>query len=310
MKSILIFCALLAAGSGLGCNRESEPGPPQIALVTKTLNNPFFIEMQRGAREAADRLGVELIVQAPERELDVEKQVQIVEDLIQRRVGALCLTPSGSREVIPAIAKANQAGIPVLIIDSRVDEAALGEHQTQTYIGSDNYDGGRLAGLHVVQWMKGGARVAILEGIAGHEAGDDRLRGFRDAIADADNVEVVSSQPANFERDQGFNVFQNVLEAHPEINTLFACNDLMALGALEAIDAAGRRGQIRVIGFDAVPEARKAIAEGRMMASVAQNPAEMGRLAVENALKILQGQTIEQTIPVPIELITASNVGQ
>ncbi len=301
---ILTTLCLLA-----GCNRApDESGEPRVALVLKTLNNPFFIDMQRGAEEAAEKLGVRLVVQAAERELDVEKQLQIIENLIQTRVDALCVTPSGSKEIVPAIAKANQAGIPVIIVDTKVDPEALGSRRIATFIGSDNYEGGRVAGNYILENLEGTAKVAILEGIPGHETGDNRLRGFRDAVADAPGVEIVASQPANWERDQGFNVFQNILQAHPGIDTLFACSDLMALGALEAIEAAGKTGSIRIIGFDALPEARQAIREGKMLASVAQFPAEMGRRAIESAVKAIRGEELPDAEPVQIQLITRQSV--
>ena len=143
----------------------------------------------------------------------------------------------------------------------------------------------------------------MLEGIPGHETGDSRLRGFRDGIKETPGIRIVASQPANWERDQGFNVFQNMLQAHPEIDTLFACNDMMALGATEAIRAAGKAGSIRIVGFDAVEDARKAIREGTMVGSVAQFPDEMGRIAVENAVEAIVPET-----KVRIELITRENV--
>lgn len=306
---LLLPVALALAGSTCSPAEERPGASPRVALVLKTLNNPFFIDMQTGAAEAAKRLNVNLIVQAAERELDVEKQMQIIENLIQTRVDALCITPSGSREVIPAIKKANQAGIPVLILDTRVDEQALGDGRIETFIGSDNYQGGRVAGEFILDRLNGQAKVGILEGIPGHETGDARLRGFRDALKDAPGVQIVASQPANWERDQGFNVFQNMMQAHPEIDTLFACSDLMALGAMEAIAAAGRTGQIRVIGFDALAEARQAVSEGTMLASVAQFSSEMGRLAVENAVKVIAGEDIPDTIPVRIELVTKDSQG-
>lgn len=307
-----LLVLLLSAAALTGCNRggTADSGKPRVALVLKTLNNPFFIEMQRGAQEAADRLGVDLLVQAAERELDVEKQMQIVENLIQTQVDALCVTPSGSKEIIPAILKANRAGIPVIILDTKVDPSAEQEGaRYDTFIGSDNYRGGQIAGEFILERLDGKAKVAILEGIPGHETGDNRLRGFRDAVADAPGVQIVASQPANWERDQGFNVFQNILQAHPEVDTLFACSDLMALGALEAIAAAGRTGEIRIIGFDALPEARQAIAEGKMLASIAQFPGEIGRLAIENAVLRIEGKEIPREIPVKIELITREEAG-
>jgi ribose transport system substrate-binding protein len=315
MKKGLVLVLLAALCLG-GCQRGAEQagggGRQRIALVMKTANNPFFIEMQKGAEEAARRLNVELVVQAAEREVDVEKQMQIVENLIQTRVAALCVTPSGSREIVPAIDKANRAGIPVVIVDTRVDAKALSESggKVATFIGSDNYEGGKIAGEFLAKKLNGKGRVAVLEGIPGHETGDSRLRGFRDALKASPGVEVVASQTANWERDQGFNVFQNILQSHPDVQAVFACSDLMALGAVEAIAAAKKTGQIAVVGFDATSEARDAILKGSMDASVAQSPAQMGALAVENAVKLLKGEQVNPEFVVPIKLITKENASQ
>jgi ribose transport system substrate-binding protein len=307
------FCAALVFA---GCNRGEKPaagasatapksGAPTIAFVMKTLNNPFFIEMQKGAEEAARKVGATLIVQAADREIDVERQMQIVENLIERKVSALCVTPSGSREIVPVIVKANKAGIPVLIVDTRADEKALAAAggKVATFIGSDNYDGGKIAGEFIAETLGGKGNVAVLEGIPGHETGDARLRGFREAVAKHSGIKIVASQPANWERDQGFNVFQNILQANPSITGLFACSDLMALGALEAIAAAGKTGKIVVVGFDALPEAREDIKRGTMAGTVAQFPQRMGATAIEYADKLLKGEKIPEFTPVPIELI-------
>jgi ribose transport system substrate-binding protein len=298
----------LAALLAVACNREAPPtgqAKPRVALVVKTLNSPFFIDMQDGARQAAEQLGLDLVVQAPEREVDVDKQMQIVENLVQTGVRALAIAPSGSKEIVPALLKANAAGIPVIVVDTRVDAAAAAEAglKLATFIGSDNYEGGRIAGRFLVQATGGRARVALLEGIPGHETGDSRLRGFKDAVRDAPGVHIVASQTANWERDQGYSVFQNMLQAHPDLDAVFACNDMMALGAIEAIAAAGKSGTLRVVGFDAVDDARKAIEAGAMLASVAQSPSEMGRLAVESAARILKGETPPADQRVGIELV-------
>jgi ribose transport system substrate-binding protein len=308
------FVLVLAAAFSLSCNRETpgtaRSGKPTVALVLKTLNHPFFVDMRRGAQEAADRLGVTLQVQAAEREIDVEKQMQIVENLIQTGIQALCITPSGSREIVSALVKARDAKVPIVVVDTRIDEKAAADAgvQTETFVGSDNYEGGKLAGDYLLKASGGKARVAILEGIPGHETGDSRLRGFRDAVKGTAGVSIVASQPANWERDQGFNVFQNMLQAHPDIDSVFACSDLMALGALEAIAAAGKTGKIRVIGFDALDDAKKAIAEGKMAASVAQFPSEMGRVAVESAVRVIRGETVPAQVKVRLELVTRDNV--
>jgi ribose transport system substrate-binding protein len=308
----MVLVVLGVAGL-LGCQRGEAPreaGRPRVALVLKTLNSPFFIDMQRGAQAAAANMKVDLVVQAAEREVDVEKQMQIIENLIQTGVKALCVTPSGSKEIVPALVKANHAGIPVVVVDTRVDPKAAAEAglKTDVFVGSDNYEGGRIAGAHLVAITGGRARVAVLEGIPGHETGDSRLKGFKDAVKDAPGVRILASQTANWERDQGFTVFQNLLQAHPDLDAVFACNDMMALGAVEAIAAAGRTGKVTVIGFDAVEDARKAIAAGAMAASVAQFPSEMGRLAVESAAKLLRGEKPSADQRVRIELVTKDNL--
>ena len=309
MKVIHVTLAVAVALNGaIGCNRGAPDAnaKPRVALVLKTLNNPFFIEMQRGAEEAAKRLDVDLVVQAAERETDVEKQMQIIENLIQARVGALAITPSGSREVVPAIGKANEARIPVVIVDTRLDAKAASDAAVRTvsFVGSDNYRGGQLIGEFLVKASGGTSKVAILEGIPGHDTGDQRVKGFRDAVTATPGVQVVASQTANWERDQGFTVFQNMLQANPAIDTVFACNDMMALGAIEAIAAAGKTGRIRVLGFDAVDDARKAIAAGTMAATVAQFPDEMGRVAVETAVKAIKGEPVAAETSVRIGLVT------
>ena len=314
MKKALILMLLgMLSIIFMSCQRGNEKsgGAPRIAFVMKTANNPFFIDMQKGAEEEARKLGVNLVVQAAEREVDVEKQMQIIENLIQAKVAALCVTPSGSREIVSAIDKANRAGIPVVIVDTRVDAKALGESKAKiaSFIGSDNYEGGKLAGEFIAQRLAGKGKVVVLEGIPGHETGDSRLRGFRDALKATPGIEIVASQTANWERDQGFNVFQNILQSHPEVQAVFACSDLMALGAVEAIAAAKKTGQITVVGFDASDEARKAVLSGTMDATVAQSPATMGAMAVENAYRLIKGEQVKEEFVVPIKLITKENAG-
>jgi ribose transport system substrate-binding protein len=305
----LTLTLAFALSASLSCNRTGDAtstDKPTVAFVLKTLNHPFFVDMRRGAQEAADRLGVQLQVQAAEREVDVEKQMQIVENLIQTGIKVLCITPSGSREIVSALVKAKDAGVPIVIVDTRVDAKAAADAgvHPQTFIGSDNYEGGKLAGDYAVKVTGGRARVGILEGIPGHETGDSRLRGFRDAVAAHPGISIVASQPANWERDQGFNVFQNMLQAHPDIDTVFAASDLMALGAIEAIAAASKTGKIRVIGFDALDDAKKAIEAGTMEASVAQFPYEMGKAAVESAVKVMNGEKLPADIMVRLEMVT------
>ncbi|MFH0989419.1 MAG: substrate-binding domain-containing protein [bacterium] len=305
-QTLVIFLAITSLVLFETCRKSENIDKPAIALVLKTLNNPFFIDMQKGADSAAKELGIDLIVQAAEREVDVEKQMQIIENLIQRKVSAICITPSGSKEIVPAIIKANEAKIPVLIIDTRVDKRSLTESggHVVTFIGSDNKDGGRIAGEYIADRLGGKGNVAILEGIPGHETGDARLSGFHEALEKYKGIKIVASQTANWERDQGFNVFQNILQAHPEVQAVFACNDMMALGAVEAISAAQKKNKIVVVGFDAISDSRVAILMDEMHGSIAQHPEEMGKLAIEYAYKAIKGENVPAEMPVKIELIT------
>jgi ribose/xylose/arabinose/galactoside ABC-type transport system permease subunit/ABC-type sugar transport system substrate-binding protein len=282
-----------------------------VAFVPKQIGTPFWVTMRRGAEAEARRLGVHLITLAADRETDVERQHQIIENLIEQGVDALVLAPAGAKEVVPAVKKANQAGVPVLIVDSdthRPTAEAAGA-TTATYIGSDNFQGGRLAGEAVARWLAGRGEAAVLEGIPGHESTDQRRKGFAAALAGHPGIRIVASQTASGERARGFTVTQNILQAHPGLRAIFGTNDEMALGALEAVAAAGRSQRVRVLGFDASPDALTNIRNGRMDGSVAQFPAEMGRLGVLHAVELIQrGIRPAPVLNTRVALIDRSNV--
>lgn len=288
---------------------EARDDRPAVGMVLKTLSNPFWVEMEKAANQAARAAGVRLIVQAAERETDVEKQMQIIENLIEKGVQALIIAPAGSREVVSAIRKANDAGIPVLIVDSRADQETLDQMEATvaTFIGSDNREGGRLAGDFLASRLDGKGRVVLLEGIAGHESTDARKEGFLSALSSHPEVALAASQTANAEQEKAYNVTQNILQADPDVQGLFACNDVMALGALKAALDMGRDDLV-VVGFDASDDARNAVRAGTMAGSVAQYPGEMGRLGVESALKLLGGESLPPYIPTKVEVIDASKL--
>lgn len=278
----------------------------KVALVMKTLSNPFFVDMEAGAKQAAEELGVKLIVQAAERETDTARQMEIVENLIIQKVDALCLVPSGSQELAPAIKKANDANIPVLIVDTKMDPEAMKNvgATALTFIGSDNYLGGSIAADSLAKALGEKGKVAVLEGISGHETAYARDAGFKETLAKKyPGMEIVASQPANWERAQGMDVFTNMLEAHPDIQGLFTANDMMALGAIQAIKSA-KRDDIVVVGFDAVDDAKAAIQAGEMLGSIAQYPSAMGYAAVQKAVEAIEGKPIDEHIGTKVELIT------
>jgi ribose transport system substrate-binding protein len=282
-----------------------------VAFVPKALNSPFWADMQQAAEREAATQGIELVSLAADRETDVERQYQIIENLIQQKVDAILLSPAGSKELVPAIRKANDADIPVLLLDTRIDRAAAESvgARVLTYIGSDNFEGGAVAGRYLAARLGGRGNVAIIEGISGHETADQRRLGFLKSIEARPGIRVVASQTANWERARAYTVAENLLQAHPELDAIFAANDEMALGALEAVAAAKRSERVSVIGFDAIPDAVANIRAGRLLGSVAQFPGEMGRLGVLHAVALLrQGEAPPGEILTRVEMIDRENI--
>jgi len=267
-----------------------------LGVVISTLNNPFFVTLKDGAEEKAKELGVELVIY--DAQDDSAKMTSSMEDLIQKKVGAILVNPTDADAVVPSILKANAAGIPVFTIDRG---ATSGE--VVTHIASDNVAGGKMAGEFLAEKIGGKGKVVELVGIPGTSAARDRGKGFHEAMEGYPDIEIVASQAADFNRDRGLAVFENILQAQPEIDGVFAHNDEMVLGAIAAAEAAGRKG-IVFVGFDAVGDAVKAVKDGRLAATVAQQPKEMGLLGVEYAVKYLEGEAIPDSVPVPLMLVT------
>ncbi|MGE5508171.1 MAG: ribose ABC transporter substrate-binding protein RbsB [Chitinophagales bacterium] len=294
MKRSVLFIALVALLVGLAV--PAMAAKVTMGLALSTLNNPFFVELKEGAEAAAKKAGVELVV--VDAQNDANRQLASIENLIQKRVSVILINPTDSNAIVPAIKAANKAGIPVITVDRG---AAGGE--VVTHIASDNVAGGRMAGEYVAKLLGGKGKVVELQGIPGTSAARDRGLGFGEAMKKYPGIEVVARQEAGFDRAKGLTVMENILQAQPKIDAVFAHNDEMALGALKAIAAAGRSG-IKIVGFDAVDDAVKAVKEGALAATVAQKPAEMGRLAVEYAQKFLSGQKVDKYIPVDLALVT------
>jgi ribose transport system substrate-binding protein len=269
-----------------------------LGLSLSTLNNPFFVTLKEGAEEAAAAAGVELIV--VDAQDDSAKEATNIEDLIQKEVDALLINPTDADAIVPSVQKANEAGIPVFTVDR---SAAGGE--IVSHIASDNVAGGRMAGKFLCDLLGGSGKAVELEGIAGTSAARDRGQGFNEVMSsECADVEIVARQTANFNRAEGLSVFENILQAQPEIDGVFAHNDEMILGAIEAAEAAGRAAEISFVGFDAVDDAVAAVEAGQLAATVAQQPAEMGRLGVEFAVKYLNGVSIDTYVPVDLRLVT------
>ncbi|QWK10228.1 MAG: ribose ABC transporter substrate-binding protein RbsB [Thermoflexus hugenholtzii] len=290
-----------AAPSATATPAAAQPKEIVLGLSLSTLNNPFFVTLKEGAERAAAQYGVKLIV--VDAQDDPAKEAANIEDLIQKKVSALLINPTDTKAVVPSIQKANQAGIPVFTVDRAAEGGEIVSH-----IASDNVAGGQMAAEFLCKALNGKGKVVELEGIPGTSAARDRGKGFNDYLKEkCPGLEVVARQPADFNRAKGLQVFENILQAQPQIDGVFAHNDEMVLGAIQAAEAAGRTGII-FVGFDAIDDAVKAVKEGKLAATVAQQPAEMGRLAVEMAVKYLRGEKVEKFIPVPLSLVTKDTV--
>lgn len=289
-------------------NSSAETKKTRIAFVVPTLENPFFVDMTNSAKaKAATMENVEVIIQAPQKVEDALGQNQMIENLITQRVDAICLVPTNSESVIPIIKKANAANIPIINIDNKVnmEMADTVGAVISSYIGSDNFDGGKLAGQYIIERLGGSGEVAILEGVSGNDAAIKRKAGFLEALKSAPGIKVVSSQVANWNREQAFTIFQNILKSNPGVNAVFACNDEMALGAYSALEQAKiSKSKMVIVGFDAVKEATEAVNSGRIDATIAQQPALMGEQGLQLALDVLGKKSIEKSYATDLKIIT------
>ncbi|TFB12941.1 ribose ABC transporter substrate-binding protein RbsB [Filobacillus milosensis] len=308
LKFVLI--AFLTIGLLAACSTESptsggddeeaskeDDGKVHIGLAVSTQANPFFVTLKEGAEAKAEEMGVELTtVDAKD---DAATQLSSIEDLIQQDVDVLVVNPTDSEAVVTAIEAANDADIPVITVDRSADGGEVVSH-----IASDNVAGGEMAADYIKEQLGGEGKVVELEGIPGSSAARERGKGFHNVVDEESGIEVVAKQPADFERAKGLTVMENIIQSTPEFDAVFAHNDEMALGAVQALEAAGM-SDVVVVGFDATDDARAAVKEGTMDATIAQQPTVIGEKGIETAVKVANGKSVEDFIPVELELVTA-----
>ena len=287
--TMLISAALLSSTVSVAAQAQDT-----MAIVLSTLNNPFFVSMKEGAEAKAKELGYDLIVLDSQN--DPSKELSNVEDLTVRGVKAILINPTDSDAVSNAIRLANRSNIPVLTLDRGASHGKVVAH-----IASDNVAGGEMAGRFIMEKVGQKAKVIQLEGIAGTSAARERGQGFMQAVKGS-QMDLLASQPADFDRTKGLNVMENLMAAHPDVQAVFAQNDEMALGALRAVQASGKN--VLIVGFDGTKDGIAAVKRGKLGATIAQQPDLIGALGVETADKMLKGQTVEKSIPVPLKIVT------
>jgi ribose transport system substrate-binding protein len=264
----------------------------KIGLSVSTLDNPFFVSLKDGVIKQAKKKGMKVIT--VDAQNDTAKQINDIEDLIQQGVDVLLVNPTDSAAVSSAVQSANHIGIPVITLDRSADKGKVA-----SLVASDNITGGKMAANFIISRVGKQAKVVELQGTPGASASRERGQGFH-AIADK-QLDVVAKQTANFDRTQGLNVMENLLQGQKDIKAVFAQNDEMALGAIEAIKSTGKN--IVVVGFDGNDDALKAVKEGRLTATVAQQPLLIGKDAVDAASDVIKGKKVKSRIAVPLKLV-------
>ncbi|MBW3085022.1 Ribose import binding protein RbsB [Austwickia sp. TVS 96-490-7B] len=304
--------ALLAgtlAVSTTACNRESSSsggkgssGGTSITLALSTLNNPFFVDLRDGAQDAAKAAGSTINV--VDAQNDAATQANQLADAATKKPSAVIINPVDSDAAGAAVKPVSNAKIPVIGVDRGVNGVDIA-----TLVSSDNVAGGKQAAEALAKAIGEKGEILILQGVAGTSASRDRGQGFEEGLKAFPQIKVAAKQPANFERAQGLNVTTNLLQSHPNVTAVFAENDEMALGAVQALGAKAGK-EVKVFGFDGTADGLKAVKAGTMVGTIAQQPKVLGQKAVELALQIADGKQVDKKIPVEVKTVEVGNVGE
>ncbi|GGR79220.1 ABC transporter permease/substrate-binding protein [Streptomyces eurythermus] len=285
--------SLLHGGSSSSAN-------PRLGLSLSTLNNPFFVQIRSGAQAEARKLGVDLTV--TDAQNDASQQANQLQNFTSTNLDGIIVNPVDSDAAGNSVKAAGKADIPVVAVDRGVNHASVA-----TLVASDNVAGGELAAKTVAEKLGGHGKIVILQGQAGTSAARERAAGFAKGLRAYPGIRVLAQQPADFDRTKGLDVMSNLLQAHPDVQGVIAANDEMALGAIKALGSKAGKS-VQVVGFDGTPDGLTAVKGGTLYASVAQQPSQLGRIAVDNALKAVRGEQVAPTVKVPVKVVTKDNV--
>ncbi len=281
-----------------------------VALIMKTLTNEFFQTMEKGGRKAAKELGVKLTVLSGSRETAIQEQADLVASAVGQKVAAILIAPADSKALVRPLLAANKANIPIINLDNPLDAEEVKAQGLEyvAYIGTDNVKGAYMSTKELIRAMGGEGNIAMLEGIRAADNAQKRRQGYEKAIAETGGKVVqVANETANWETEQAANVFAAMLQTHPEIEGLFCANDNMALGAIKAIEAAGKTGKVLVAAFDNLKAVQEEILKGTIHCTIDQHADWMAAEGVKMAYKLMQGEEIpesDRTKLVDLELIT------
>ncbi|MFD7946893.1 substrate-binding domain-containing protein [Streptomyces sp. NPDC059744] len=298
--AIAAVCVAAVVAAVSFFNSGNSGTTTKVGMSLSTLNNPFFVQMKAGAQAEAKEAGIDLTV--TDAQNDASQQANQLQNFTGAGMQSIIVNPVDSDAVGPAVRAANKAHIPVVAADRGVNKA-----DTATLVASDNVAGGRLAAKALADKLGGKGDIVVLQGTAGTSASRERGKGFTEGLKAYPGIKVVASQPADFDRTKGLDVMTNLLQSHPRITGVFAENDEMALGAVKALGSKAGKS-VDVGGFDGTPHGLKAVAAGTLYASVAQQPKELGKIAVQNAVEAARGKHVDSTVKVPVKVVTEKNV--
>ncbi len=275
-----------------------------IGAIEKTLINEHWQEMAKGYQDEAKKLGVIVDIGAAKTEASLTEQLDLAETMLSKRYAALCVSPLAETNLVAALQEASDKKIPIVNVDDARVTAV-----PNVFVGANHKQMGVLAGEYFAQAFKGKGpvEVALIEGMSGSSASIQRVEGFKEAVSASPDLKLVASQPGDWDRMKSLNATENILQAHPNIKAIYACNDTMGLGVEEAIINAGKKGQIMVIGTDGVPDAQKSIKNGEMTGTIAAFPYAMGQIALDVAVRLLEGQEVPEIVVSPMVLVTKAN---
>jgi len=286
--------------------KAEEPAAEKlkIGIFVKDNTNPFWRYVVKGAMQAGEDLGVEVIEYTPAEASNVEQQVSLVQDAIQAKLDGIAIVAVDSNALLDSCKQAKEAGIVVIPFNSRMDDLGA-----ETFVGIDNYTGMKGLMEELVKKLDGKGKVVILEGVLAGYANQERMRAVNEVLAANPGIEVVADQAADAQREKAITVMENILQANPEIDAVIGHNDNTALGAYQAVLDAGREDEMIITGFDAQEELLRYLAAGdeRVAMSVDQSPFMQGYSGVESVVKVLRGEAVEEWVPTGGSLVTTAN---
>jgi len=280
-------------------------GKPTLAFFVKNVTNPFWKACRVGAEKAATELGVNMELVAPTKPDNIEEQTRLVEDWIVKKPDAFVFVPVDYKALVPSIQKVNKAGIPVTIYCNDMTDV-----EKVTFVGSDDELFEYEISKYLFNSMGGKGKVVHIDGVPAAFTAQLRKKGFERAVKEFPGIEVLASQPGQYRRLPASQVFENLMQRFPQIDAVVSANDDMAVGIVEALHAAGRGGQTKVVGIDGIPDAIQAIAEGKMFATADYSGHDQGYLAMHAAVRQLRGEKIPKQILLPVIIIDKDNAGK